>query len=57
MSKSVEVPMNKTEVLEETEKDDDALEEVQRFLATHEYCIGDLSQQLLALDPHRPTVS
>lgn len=43
MCETVEVSMGKTEVMKETEENDDALQEVQRPIGTREHCIGDLS--------------
>ena len=57
MCEAAEVPMGKTEVVKETEEDDDALQEVQRPIGTHEECLGDLPQQQPAPIPHGPAMS
>lgn len=57
MCETAEVSMGETEVMKETEENDDALQEVERPIGTPEYRVGDLSQQQPALIPHGPTMS
>lgn len=51
------MPVGKAKVMIEAEKNNDTLQEVERPIRTHEYCIRDVPQEQPALSPYGPTMS